>query len=84
MAYLGSFQNSEMYCAWRHRGCPGHAIEPVVAGLPSRDSPAAGRCRCGEIGWLWRIPLDGKHYCKRCLRRILRIAVYPKALRFPE
>lgn len=71
-------------CKWGHADCDGHSVTPMLSNLPSADPPKAGRCWCGEIGYLWQVPLDGKHYCKRCIRRVMRLATWPRSIRFPD
>lgn len=71
-------------CRWGHDDCAGHSITPSTTGLPAADPPKAGRCPCGEVGYLWQVPLDGKWWCKRCLRRALRVATWPNTITFPE
>lgn len=63
--------------------CHGHKIEPVVTGFPNADPPKAGKCRCGEIGYLWQVPVAHGYYCKRCIRAAMRRATWPNTIRFP-
>lgn len=64
-------------CPWGHADCPGHRIPPLLLELPERDRPNAGRCWCGQVAFLWHVPLDDRWYCVSCLRMALRIAIYP-------
>ena len=67
-----------------HTDCGGHASKPVVSGFPEPDPPRTGRCWCGEVGALWQVPLDGRWYCRKCIRAQLRVATYPDTIRFPD
>lgn len=72
-------------CWHGHVDCRRHKAEkPNLTDLPGRDLPKAGKCWCGEIGNLWKLPLDGRWYCRRCIRQQLRVATYPNSIRFPD
>lgn len=71
-------------CHWGHLDCTGHAIKPLLHDMPDADTPKAGRCWCGEIDYLWLVPLDNRWYCRRCLKGVMRRATWPNAIRFPD
>lgn len=66
--------------------CRGHTLAPVLTGFPNADPPKAGRCRCGEVNYLWPIPNPAfaGYYCKACIRRAMRVGTYPETIRFPD
>lgn len=74
----------EYRCSWGHLDCSGHGIKPDLSGLPNADPPKAGRCRCGELDYLWHVAKFDQWLCAKCLRGVMRRATWPKTIRFPD